>query len=178
MWDRGSKGQYAAKATVRTVADDKVARFAMAKFGCCSTTPIYFYDHGDLPFLGLMHWEAARVDPALVTTGQPPLPPPPPPPSEYIITLLLAGDGSGDVIGAGGYPSGQVVTVSGTPDAGSSGPVWSGCGIPDPDNTLKLTVTANLTCTATFTLLPPPPPPEDREVTVNGVKYKVIEVTP
>jgi hypothetical protein len=61
FWDRGSKAFYLKPATHRTAGDKEVGRFANAKFNCCGTSPILFYLNGDLQFVSLLFYEAARA---------------------------------------------------------------------------------------------------------------------
>lgn len=61
FWDRGSKALYLKAATYRTAGDKEVARFANAKFNCCGNAPIFFYLNGDLQFVNLLFYDAARA---------------------------------------------------------------------------------------------------------------------
>ncbi len=83
-----------------------------------------------------------------------------------ILTVVLAGDGSGRVTSepagidcpgscSAGYPIPTRVLLAAEPDAGSVFTGWSG----DPVCSLgDVAVLADTTCVATFTALPPPPP--------------------
>jgi hypothetical protein len=72
-------------------------------------------------------------------------------PSKFTLTLGSAGNGSGTLVGAGSYTPGQAVTVSATPDTGSSFNGWSG---PDAAEctTGSVVMSASKSCVATFSL--------------------------
>jgi hypothetical protein len=65
FWDRGSKGQYLKPATHRVAGDREVGRFANARFNCCGQHPIFFYLNGDLQFVHLLFYDAARAKSSL-----------------------------------------------------------------------------------------------------------------
>ena len=69
----------------------------------------------------------------------------------HTLTLSTAGDGSGNVTGAGSYNYGDTAIVSATPNTGSTFTGWSG---PDDAECTSGTVLMNSdkSCTATFTL--------------------------
>lgn len=78
FWDRGSKALYLKPATFRTAGDKAVGRFANAKFNCCGDHPIFFHLNGDLQFVHLLFYDAARAKTALSRQGDTvphPLPP-------------------------------------------------------------------------------------------------------
>lgn len=62
FWDRGSKAQFKKPANYRVVGDGAVGHFANAHFNCCGTHPIFFKMNGELQFVSLLFWDAARVD--------------------------------------------------------------------------------------------------------------------
>src|SRR4029453_8301695 len=62
FWDRGSKAQFKKPANYRVVGDGAVGPFANAHFNCCGTHPIFFKMNGELQFVSLLFWDAARVD--------------------------------------------------------------------------------------------------------------------
>ena len=67
----------------------------------------------------------------------------------FTLSVEKPGTGSGVVTGAGVYPSGTVVTLTATTDAGSTFDGWS-ANCPGG----VITLIGNTTCTATFNLLP------------------------
>ena len=90
--------------------------------------------------------------------------PPPPPSPQFTVMLNTAGTGSGSVSATPSglvYDEGTTVTLTATPQSGSSFDGWSG----DLDcEDSSLVMTADRVCVATFTLLPPV-----YDVTVDGV---------
>jgi hypothetical protein len=62
FWDRGSKAQFKKPANYRVVGDGAVGHFANAHFNCCGTHPVFFKMNGELQFVSLLFWDAARVD--------------------------------------------------------------------------------------------------------------------
>lgn len=87
------------------------------------------------------------------------------PPGNPKLTVTRSGNGSGKVTGNGiscpstcsaSYPSGTQVSLTATPDAGSSFTGWSG-GDCDGTGTCEVTVLGAANITAEFTADPPPP---------------------
>ncbi|MDS4030106.1 MAG: CARDB domain-containing protein [Candidatus Contendobacter sp.] len=68
--------------------------------------------------------------------------------NNYTLTLAKAGTGNGTVSGGGSYPAGATVTLTATPDAGSTFTGWS----PSPCAPSFTMPANNLACTATFNL--------------------------
>jgi len=64
----------------------------------------------------------------------------------YALTLSKAGTGSGTVSGAGSYIAGETITLTATPNTGSTFAGWS----PSPCAASFVMPTNNLACTATF----------------------------
>ena len=85
--------------------------------------------------------------------------------AQYQLNITQAGSGHGTVTGAGTYPDGTVVAISGTPAADSTGPVWSG----DPDCADgSVVMTASKVCIATFTPTQPLPPTKMLTTVITG----------
>lgn len=61
FWDRGSKAQYRKPANFRAAGDGVVGHFANAHFNCCGNHPVFFRMNGELQFVHLLFWDAARV---------------------------------------------------------------------------------------------------------------------
>ncbi|BDG03922.1 InlB B-repeat-containing protein [Anaeromyxobacter oryzae] len=91
----------------------------------------------------------------------------PPPPAQHVVAVQRAGDGTGKVTSApagidcGGacsasFDDGATVTLTATPDAGSTFGGWSGACSGTVACVLK--ADRDLTVTATFGKIPPPPP--------------------
>ncbi len=74
----------------------------------------------------------------------------------YHLSLLTEGDGVGTVSGAGSYPAGSTVTLTATPNEGSTFVGWSG-GCSN-----IMTLSSDMTCTATFM-----GPPEQHTLTIS-----------
>ena len=74
-------------------------------------------------------------------------------PTTYLLAVNTTGTGNGTVSGAGDYEAGATVTLTATPNAGSTFAGWS----PSPPCAASFPMPANaLTCTATFTLATQP----------------------
>ncbi|KAB2935822.1 MAG: hypothetical protein F9K25_02540 [Candidatus Contendobacter sp.] len=73
-------------------------------------------------------------------------------PTTYTLTLTKTGSGSGTVGGGGNYAAGAPVTLTATPDAGSTFAGWS----PSPCAASFAMPASNLTCTATFSAVGAP----------------------
>lgn len=96
---------------------------------------------------------------------------PPPPPGYYNLIVEKQGTGTGLVTGPGGiscgtgtgcyasFSSGSVVTLTASPDVGSSYAGWNGCdSVNGATGACTITMNSSRTVTVIFSNVPPPPP--------------------